>query len=175
MSGRAHHRTEDDTVLAAGCVLWRRAAEGGGVELAIVYRPKWDDWSHPKGKLKRGETAREAAVREVLEETGMTCDPGSELPTTRYVTEGRPKEVRYWAAEATGGSFSPNREVTAVRWMPPADAREQLTWERDKWLVTALLGTERLPGTVRPENRRPSSSPNSAPEAGKPEREQSAE
>lgn len=79
----------------------------------------------------------------------MACDLGSELPTTRYVTEGRPKEVRYWAAEATSGSFTPNREVTAVRWMSPTDALEQLTQERDKWLVTVLLGTERLPGTSR--------------------------
>ncbi|WP_326684424.1 NUDIX hydrolase [Streptomyces microflavus] len=149
MSGAEEHRVREGTILAAGCVLWRRAPGGGGVELAIVYRPKWDDWSHPKGKLKRGETAREAAVREVLEETGMACDLGSELPTTRYVTEGRPKEVRYWAAEATSGSFTPNREVTAVRWMSPTDALEQLTQERDKWLVTVLLGTERLPGTSR--------------------------
>lgn len=106
-------------ILAAGCLLWRRSPSGEGIELALVYRPKWADWSHPKGKLKRGEGAQEAAVREVLEETGMTCELGTELPTVRYLVEGRPKEVRYWAAKAIHGSFEPSREVSAIAWLPP--------------------------------------------------------
>ncbi|MER8002742.1 NUDIX hydrolase [Streptomyces sp. NPDC095613] len=128
-------------VLAAGCVLWRRAPSGSGIELALVHRPKYDDWSHPKGKLKRGEHARDAAVREVREETGMTCVLGPELPTLRYEVEARPKEVRYWAAEATGGTFEPNREVDGLLWLPPSAAAQRLTQERDKLLVDELLRT----------------------------------
>ncbi|MFE0642994.1 NUDIX hydrolase [Streptomyces sp. NPDC058877] len=127
-------------ILAAGCVLWRPALSGHGIEIALVFRPKWTDWSHPKGKLKRGEDARSGAIREVLEETGMTCTLGVELPTVRYRVQGRPKEVRYWAAEATGGSFAPNREVTRLLWLPPGAARSRLTQDRDRELVDALLG-----------------------------------
>ncbi|WP_318208462.1 MULTISPECIES: NUDIX hydrolase [unclassified Streptomyces] len=131
-------------ILAAGCVLWRPARSGGGVEIAVVFRPKWSDWSHPKGKLKSGEEARAAALREVREETGMTCVLGVELPTVRYPIEGRPKEVRYWAAEATGGSFEPNREVTRLLWLAPEAARTCLTQDRDKDLIDVFL---RLPDT----------------------------
>jgi 8-oxo-dGTP diphosphatase len=127
-------------VQAAGCALWRRPPSGGGVELALVYRPKWADWSWPKGKLKRGETHQEAAVREVLEETGMTCRLGAELPSARYIdAQGRPKIVRYWAAEASGGTFEPNREVSDLVWLAPHEARKQLTRDRDKDLIGTLL------------------------------------
>ncbi|MET9515289.1 NUDIX hydrolase [Streptomyces sp. NPDC002994] len=127
------------TVLAAGCVLWRRSPSGNGIELALIHRPKWADWSHPKGKLKPREAARDAALREVLEETGMTCVPGPELPTVRYVVDDRLKEVRYWAAEATSGSFQPNSEVDRMVWLRPNAALGRLTQNRDKELVTALL------------------------------------
>lgn len=134
-------------IRAAGCVLWRRAATGG-IELALVHRPKWNDWSHPKGKLKPREDALRGALREVLEETGMTCAPGPELPTVHYRVGGRPKEVRYWAAEATGGGFLPNREVDRLLWVPPDTARDLLTQDRDKDLVPALLGAVPPPGPV---------------------------
>ncbi|MEU9605150.1 NUDIX hydrolase [Streptomyces sp. NPDC048057] len=128
-------------ILAAGCVLWRRAPRGTAhdLEVCVVHRPKYDDWSHPKGKLKRGESPHDGARREVLEETGMTCALGPALPTAYYPVEGRPKEVRYWAAEATGGAFAPNREVDLLVWLTPDEARAQLTQERDRELVTALL------------------------------------
>lgn len=128
-------------ILAAGCVLWRPAVSGHGIEVAVIYRPKWGDWSHPKGKLKRGEDALAAALREVREETGMACAPGRELFTVRYLHQGRPKEVRYWAAEATEGSFTPNREVTRLIWLPPDAARARLTQPRDRELLDALLAT----------------------------------
>ncbi|WP_306336976.1 NUDIX hydrolase [Streptomyces sp. KL118A] len=139
--------TYGDTVLAAGCVLWRPAPAAGdgaasahGIELALVHRPKWSDWSHPKGKLKRGETFEEAALREVLEETGMTCELGAELPTAHYRdAQGRPKEVRYWAAEAISGTFAPNTEVSQLRWLSPDAARRHLTHRRDVGLVADLL------------------------------------
>ncbi|MFH8405378.1 NUDIX hydrolase [Streptomyces sp. NPDC018019] len=126
-------------VRAAGCVLWRRSPADGALEIALIHRPKYGDWSHPKGKLKRGEDWLPGALREVTEETGMHCRPGTELPTVRYVANGRPKEVRYWAAEATGGTFDPNIEVDRLLWLPPAQARRILTQERDRELVDALL------------------------------------
>lgn len=126
-------------VRAAGCVLWR-CSSAGKVELALIFRPKWADWSWPKGKLKRGETFEEAARREVLEETSHTCRLGTGLPSVRYIDhQGRPKEVRYWAAEATGGAFEPNDEVSDLVWLTPDEARERLTQERDRELIAAAL------------------------------------
>jgi 8-oxo-dGTP diphosphatase len=144
MGGGIGGGPEAGTVLAAGCVLWRRSPDTGGpgrLEIALVHRPRYDDWSHPKGKLKPGEEPLACALREVREETGMACLPGAILPTVRYLAGGRPKEVRYWAAEATGGSFEPNREVDRMVWLPPAEARGRLTQDRDRQLVFALLDT----------------------------------
>ncbi|MBB5117937.1 DNA mismatch repair protein MutT [Streptomyces eurocidicus] len=130
---------EPRTVQAAGCVLWRSSPTGEGIELALVFRPKWADWSHPKGKLKRGESARAGAVREVLEETGMTCVLGAALPTARYIdAQGRPKEVRYWAARAVSGEFVPNSETSRLVWLTPDDAHGRLTHHRDRELITFL-------------------------------------
>ncbi|MEU1942284.1 MULTISPECIES: NUDIX hydrolase [unclassified Streptomyces] len=128
------------TVLAAGCVLWRRSPHGGGLEIALVHRPRYDDWSHPKGKLKPGEDALHGAVREVVEETGMGCAPGAVLPTLHYMAKGRPKEVRYWAAEAVDDeTFVPNREVDRLLWLPPDAARRRLSYDHDRTLIDALL------------------------------------
>jgi len=129
----------DSVVQAAGCVLWRRSPVGGDLEICLVHRPKYNDWSHPKGKLKRGEDALAGALREVAEETGYTAEPASELPTVRYLANGRPKRVRYWAAEATGGHFTPNDEVDRILWLSPAAARSRLTQYRDRTLIDELL------------------------------------
>ncbi|WP_030660402.1 NUDIX hydrolase [Streptomyces rimosus] len=126
-------------IKAAGCVLWRRSPVGGELEIALVHRPKYDDWSHPKGKLKRDEGWLAGALREVAEETGMQCAPGAELPTVHYLAGGRPKAVRYWAAEAIAGDFDPNHEVDRLLWLPPEQARRILTQARDRELVDALL------------------------------------
>ncbi|MFD3652246.1 NUDIX hydrolase [Streptomyces sp. 24-1644] len=126
-------------VLAAGCVLWRRSPFDGGLEICLVHRPRYDDWSFPKGKLKRGEPALAGALREVLEETGHRCAPGARLPTSRYEVNGRPKEVAYWAAEATDGSFTPNDEVDRVLWLSPVAARNRLTRARDHDQLDALM------------------------------------
>ncbi|SCF99988.1 8-oxo-dGTP diphosphatase [Streptomyces sp. MnatMP-M17] len=141
MAGVGHDRP-DDTVLAAGCVLWRRPREGaGGPEICLVHRPKYDDWSHPKGKLKRAEDTLKGALREVYEETGHHCTPGARLGTVSYLAQGRPKLVSYWAAEVTDGAFTPNTEVDRIAWLAPAAARDRLTQPRDRILVDALLDT----------------------------------
>ncbi|MET9731455.1 NUDIX hydrolase [Streptomyces sp. NPDC006458] len=133
--------TSTTPIQAAGCVLWRRSPFGEGLEICLVHRPKYDDWSHPKGKLKRGEDALTGALREVVEETGYTARPGEELSTVHYFANGRPKQVRYWAAEATGGGFLPNTEVDRILWLSPATARDRLTQPRDRELVEKLLRT----------------------------------
>jgi 8-oxo-dGTP diphosphatase len=131
-------------VHAAGCVLWRRSPHHGEIEIALVHRPKYGDWSHPKGKLKRGEEPALAAVREVREETGMEPEIGAVLPTVRYLANGRPKQVSYWAAEALRGRFTPSREVDRLVWLTPAAARDRLTHPRDRALVDALLAALHL-------------------------------
>ncbi|MEV5849614.1 NUDIX hydrolase [Streptomyces sp. NPDC048179] len=129
----------DTPVLAAGCVLWRRSPVDGDLEVCLVHRPKYDDWSHPKGKLKRDEDAATGALREVEEETGYTAALGSELSTAHYYANGRPKEVRYWAGEAGEGHFTPNHEVDRILWLRPPQARQRLTQPRDAELVDELL------------------------------------
>lgn len=136
---RPDNRPGDRPVLAAGCVLWRRSPVDGGLEICLVHRPKYDDWSHPKGRLKRDEETLAAALREVEEETGYQATPGAPLTVSHYEANGRPKQVSYWAAEATSGAFTPNDEVDRILWLPSAAARERLTQQRDKDLVDELL------------------------------------
>jgi 8-oxo-dGTP diphosphatase len=132
----------DEFVAAAGVVLWRPGAPAP--ELAIIHRPKYDDWSLPKGKLEPGEEWRAAAVRETCEETGFTVALGPELPSTRYRDrKGRDKLVRYWAATPVFGSFEANEEVDELRWLTPPQARAQLSYDRDRPLIDALLALPR--------------------------------
>ncbi|MGI5455996.1 NUDIX hydrolase [Streptomyces sp. CA-249302] len=131
--------SNDTLIQAAGCVLWRRSPVDGELEVCLVHRPKYDDWSHPKGKLKHAEEPLDAALREVAEETGYAAAPGAELSTVRYFAGGRPKQVRYWAAEALTGGFTPNPEVDRILWLSPAAARSRLTQHRDRTLVDELL------------------------------------
>ncbi|MFJ9697161.1 NUDIX hydrolase [Kitasatospora sp. NPDC101183] len=131
-------------VLAAGAVLWlpgppKKDGRLGRPRIAVIHRPKYDDWSLPKGKLDPGEGVVEAALREVWEETGFHCRLGEELPTQHYMAQGRPKEVRYWAAVPASGAFRPNREVDLLEWLPAGKARARLTHDRDRLLIDALL------------------------------------
>lgn len=126
-------------IRAAGGVVWRHARpdEGeDGVEVAVIHRPRYDDWSLPKGKLASGESDLEGAVREVLEETGFHVRVGRPLGETRYEKAGpagtRPKVVRWWAMQAEEGAFSPTREVDDLRWLSLAHASEQLTRLTDR-------------------------------------------
>ena len=127
---------------AAGGVLWRRRgrAKGAkGVEVMLIHRPQYDDWSLPKGKLEPGETAFEAALREVWEETGYHALPGRSLGKVRYLKASRngarPKVTTFWAMKAGPGSFEPGNEVDRIRWTPLADARDLLTYPTDREIL----------------------------------------
>jgi 8-oxo-dGTP diphosphatase len=101
-------------------------------EVLLVHRPKYDDWTFPKGKAEDHETDEACALREVFEETGLTCALRHEAGTTRYVdSRGRPKVVRWWVMEPLGGVFEPSDEVDEIRWLEPAAAASLLTYGRD--------------------------------------------
>ena len=121
-------------VKASGGVVRRRRP--GGVEVALVHRPRYDDWSFPKGKLDPGESWEDAALREVQEEIGLRCRLGAELPPTSYRdNKGRAKVVRYWLMEPVDGTFEPSEEVDEVRWLVPEDAESLLTYDHDRDLL----------------------------------------
>lgn len=135
------------TIRAAGGVLWRSTAATAPaeeiVEVALIHRPRYDDWSLPKGKLASGESEVDGAIREVLEETGYRVRLGRPLGETRYLKEQdglmRPKVVRWWAMEASRGTFSATREVDELRWMSLAEASELLTKEQDRELLARFV------------------------------------
>jgi 8-oxo-dGTP diphosphatase len=125
-----------DEIRAAGGVVM---SDDGRV--AVVHRPRYDDWTLPKGKLEPDETFEEAALREVWEETGLHARTVRELPSTEYPVRGRPKRVRYWLMSVeSDDDFSPNDEVDQLRWLSPADAAALLTYDRDKEVLSAAVG-----------------------------------
>ena len=124
---------------AAGGALWRPTGDGADIEIGLIHRPKYDDWSLPKGKIKSSEHALLGAVREVEEETGFRCTVGRPLGEIRYDKDGLPKRVRYWAMRASGGSFVANDEVDEVAWLTPAEARERLLPDRDRSILDELM------------------------------------
>ena len=145
--GGAPAQAPTGRVRAAGGVVWRRLPSGA--EVLLVHRPLYDDWALPKGKVKVLETDEEGALREVKEETGLSCRLGPELPSTTYpVEDGRLKSVRYWAMTAvTGPGQAPGQvspgpegqgEVDAREWLPLDDARQRLTYARDVVVLDAL-------------------------------------
>jgi len=131
--------TVTSPVLAAGAVVWRPADDG--IDVLLVHRPKYDDWSFPKGKLDAGEHVTAAAVREVAEETGLTVRLGTPLRRQEYQTDpGTTKHVYYWAARAVGDDravddYEPNREIDEVAWLRLDEAHERLTYPRDADLL----------------------------------------
>ena len=129
---------KDQLVRAAGGVIVR--GEPDAHEIVIVHRPKYDDWTLPKGKVERGETDEECALREVREETGLSCELLEELESSRYRDAlGRPKLARYWLMRPVGGELSPSREVDEVCWISLAGAEQQLTYRRDVDVLRSYL------------------------------------
>ena len=131
------------TVVAAGAILWR--LEKGELKLAIIHRARYDDWSWPKGKLDKGETVAEAAVREIREETGLRVALGTYLAEINYkLPNGDKKQVHYWAAKVSDkaladSKFKPSEEVAKVDWKSPQEARKLLTYKFDEQPLDALL------------------------------------
>jgi 8-oxo-(d)GTP phosphatase len=119
----------EEMTRAAGAVLWRH--DGVGIEIAVIHRPRYDDWSFPKGKLKNGEHILLAALREVEEETGVRPRLGRRLPARTYLKGGRSKRVDYWAATGDPGEFVPGDEVDRVEWLPVSYAEQRLTYAHD--------------------------------------------
>ena len=117
-------------VLAAGAVLWRPC--GDSPEVAVIHRPRYDDWSLPKGKVDPGETEPVTAVREVYEETGYRSHLGRRLLPVSYPVEQGIKKVRYWAARSVNGDFAPNSEVDEMKWLPVDAAIKQLGYPHDR-------------------------------------------
>ncbi len=125
---------------AAGGVVWRRDA--GRLEVLLVHRPRYDDWSLPKGKLDAGETHLHAALREVEEEPGLRCEAAQELRSVRYRDRrGRSKRVRYWAMVAVGGSFQVNDEVDETRWVAADDVSALVSYPRDATVVAEVAAS----------------------------------
>jgi 8-oxo-dGTP diphosphatase len=162
-----------EVVRAAGGLV-TRPATGGGVEVLVVHRPRYDDWSLPKGKAEPGESDEDAALREVEEETGYRCTLGTELPTVHYEDRrGRQKQVRFWRMTAGSGDtsrrgeepafvandeppfvandeppFVANDEVDERRWISPTAAATLLSYDADRRLVHSLGGTDALPAPL---------------------------
>ena len=127
-----------EPVLAAGGVVWRHNGDGG-LEVVLVHRPRYDDWSLPKGKLDPGETDEEAALREVEEETSVVATLGPELPTTTYLDRsGKHKRVRYWAMTVRAGGPAAANEVDQAEWVPIDEAAHRISYRRDVDVLLAL-------------------------------------
>ena len=121
-----------------------------GPEFALVHRPRYDDWTFPKGKAEPGEADEDNAEREVREETGLRCERGPEVATIAYDDHaGRPKTVRYWLMYPAGGAFAPNDEVDQLRWVDASTAAAMLTYDHDRRVLESALAFDRPVVLVR--------------------------
>ena len=135
MAERVAEAPQDDltVVRAAGGLVVRDG------KVLLVHRPKYDDWSFPKGKCDAGEPDEACALREVAEETGLRCELLEEIGETSYLDgKGRPKVVRYWLMRALDGEFTPHDEVDEIRWETSERAAAILSWPRDLPLLEQL-------------------------------------
>jgi 8-oxo-dGTP diphosphatase len=136
-------------VRAGGGVVRRRGAKGA--EFVVVHRPRYDDWTFPKGKALDGEPAEDNAEREVREETGFRCERGPEIAAIDYVDHlGRSKTVRYWLMYPAGGAFAPNAEVDELRWVDAPTASALLTYAHDRRVLDAAVSFDRPVYLIRP-------------------------
>lgn len=127
-------------IRAAGGVVWRH--QSGGLEVALVHRPKYDDWSLPKGKLEAGESALAAAVREIREELGAEVAVSRRLDRIDYDVPDGHKRVDFWVMRHRGGTFAPTAEIDEVRWLPVGQARAELSHAGERRVLADLA---RLP------------------------------
>ena len=133
--GEAAHMT---LVRAAGGVPVRETPDG--LQVLVIHRPRYGDWSFPKGKCEPGESDEACAIREVEEETGLVCVLEDELPSTSYTdSKGRPKRVRYWRLRIVGGELRFVHEADQARWVSAAEAEALLSYERDLPVLHAAL------------------------------------
>ena len=143
--------TSEQVIKAAGGVVWRTRAPSGRaeprVDLLLIHRPAYDDWSFPKGKPDPGETLQATAIREIAEETGARVRLGHPLGDLTYPVSAGPKSVTYWSARVIGDSqpfepagFAPNREVDQIRWVGVREARSRLTYDHDRALLQRFVG-----------------------------------
>ena len=132
-------------IAAAGGVVWR--GRGNDLEVALVHRPRYDDWTLPKGKVEPGENELAAAVREVREEIGSTVAVSRRLTKVNYLVDDIPKTVRYWAMWHRAGTFSPDAEVDAVEWLPLAKASSRLSHDADREVLRDFLAVP-IPDSV---------------------------
>jgi 8-oxo-(d)GTP phosphatase len=136
-SGR--DRPAHKVVRAAGTVLWRPEHRESAVEIAVIHRPRYDDWSLPKGKADPGETEPLTAVREAFEETGHRVHLGRRIATVRYPIEQGTKKVCYWSACSLGGIFTPNGEVDDLVWLPAPAAMKKLSYAFDRKVLRRFM------------------------------------
>ena len=128
----------DEPVRAAGGVV--RRSRDGGVELLLVHRPKYDDWSFPKGKCETDEQDEECALREIEEETSLRVALGPELASTSYISKGRLKLVRYWLVEPQDPAEArAQNEVDALEWLTLEEADARLSYARDREVLRSAL------------------------------------
>ncbi|MGH2726591.1 MAG: NUDIX hydrolase [Actinomycetota bacterium] len=132
-------KQKKEIVRAAGGIVYRRRPDGE-LEVALVHRPKYNDWTLPKGKVDRGETIHKAAEREVEEETGLKVNRGPGIAQLSYRDgRGRPKQVDYFYMTPVSGAFTPNNEVDELRWVTLDEALTLLTYDRDREMLAAVL------------------------------------
>ncbi|HIW91606.1 MAG TPA: NUDIX hydrolase [Candidatus Corynebacterium avicola] len=146
-------------VFAAGAVLWRRTspagpgtaetAADGEIEVAVIHRPHYDDWSLPKGKVDKGESLPQTASREILEETGYSPTLGWLLGHVHYPVQKKTKVVYYWTAEVTEGEFVANDEVDVLEWVTPEEAAKRVSYDADRDVIAAALDVLALGCTRR--------------------------
>lgn len=123
-------------------MLWRNGVDGK--EVAVIHRPKYDDWTLPKGKLKKDESWEDGAVREIEEETGCEVELESFVGSISYLVGDRPKIVLYWNASLISeGKFKANDEVDQLIWLPGQDAAKHIHYEGEKALVLKALEPEK--------------------------------
>ena len=147
MARRLLNRGEEEHDISAGGGVLLRRDDDRRTRVAVIHRPKYMDWSLPKGKLEKGESFKQAALREVEEETGYRPRELGELPPVSYLDrKARSKLVRYWLMEPVKGKFEPHGEVDELRWVTPSEADGLLTYDHDRKLVRKAIRARRLRG-----------------------------